>query len=564
MAVVRQSSAGYLKLLFWLKWKLLWRGYRKSMSAALGAILTLLIFLPMAVAIGFGLALGFYHLSDEWRPHLLRGVLLAIYLWWLVVPLLGYALNESYDITKLFVFPLSVRQIFTGSILGSFLDFPLLLVIPALLAVIYGFSKSVFGLAAIVIPLALFMFHTLSLSQGLILASAGILRSRKFRDIAMLVIPLFWIGYYLATQTLSRSAMSIDWQAFVSSPTWNIISYFPPGLAARAIVAASEGLYLDSLAYLVALCAVTGGTIYMAAWIIQKVFDGETVAFGAKPKTASAPAPARPPAVRARPVETGGGLGLFAALPAAVQAVAGKEFKYFVRDPYFRMTLMNLGYMLVVAVFIFIRPQGRHSLQTFGPGMAWGASGMVMLSEMQMVCNIFGTEGGAAAILFQFPARRRFILIGKNLAFFTALSMVNVVFMAVVGSLAGAISMFGPLICWMSLALVIFISVGNMISVKLPVRIVMKGWRPRQQMAGRSCGMSFLYLGFFIGAAVLLAPILIALLLPSFFVSGVWFAVSVPLAVGYAALMYYLSLRTCEPLLMNNEIEIVQKLGPEE
>lgn len=577
MAVERQSSAEYLKILFWLKWKLLWRGYRKSMSALLGVILALVIFMPLAVGAAFAIGVGFFNLSTEWQPHLLRGVLLAIYLWWLVVPLLGYALNESYDITKLFVYPLSVRQIFTGAILGSFLDFPLLFVIPTLIAIVIGFTHGVIGLLAVVIPLLLFMFHTLSLSQGLILASAGILRSRRFRDIAMLVIPLFWIAYYIFSQSLSRQAMKVDWRAFVNSPTWEILNYLPPGLAARGIYAAGQGRYLDALAYLLALGVISAATVYAAGWVIQKVFEGETVGFGAKkkpvPATAlsavqgSAPAASMPSAVGAKPssaVNAPRRPSLLDRLPAAVQAVADKEFKYFFRDPYFRITMMNLGYMLVVAVFVFIRPQGRQAFENFGPGMAWGASGMVMLSEMQMVCNIFGTEGGAALILFQFPARRRYMLMGKNLAFFTGLSIVNVVFMLILSSLAGALTMFGPLVCWMTLALVIFISMGNIVSVQFPFRIVMKGWRVRQQAAGKSCSFGFLYLAFFFAASALLIPILAALLLPSFFVSGIWFILTVPLAIGYAALMYYLSLRICEPLIMKREIEMMQKLAAEE
>ena len=40
----------YLRLLFWLKWKLLWRGYARERSARVGAILTLVFFLPLSLA----------------------------------------------------------------------------------------------------------------------------------------------------------------------------------------------------------------------------------------------------------------------------------------------------------------------------------------------------------------------------------------------------------------------------------------------------------------------------------------------------------------------------------
>ena len=91
----------YLRLLFWLKWKLLWRGYRRNMSAAVGAILALVCFLPMSLGIAIGCGAGFLHLPPPNNEHLLRGVLLLVYLIWLLTPLLGYALSETYDITKL-------------------------------------------------------------------------------------------------------------------------------------------------------------------------------------------------------------------------------------------------------------------------------------------------------------------------------------------------------------------------------------------------------------------------------------------------------------------------------
>src|SRR5881397_2655687 len=95
-----------LRLLFWLKWKLMWRGFRRSASAAVGVILGLVFFLPLALVIAFSCGFGFVMLAPPRNEHLLRLVLLGIYLIWLLGPLLGYALSDSYDITKLFLFPL--------------------------------------------------------------------------------------------------------------------------------------------------------------------------------------------------------------------------------------------------------------------------------------------------------------------------------------------------------------------------------------------------------------------------------------------------------------------------
>src|SRR5205823_2362580 len=110
---------------------------------------------------------------------------------------------------------------------------------------------------------ALFLFHTLSLSQGLILASAGILRSRRFRDLMMVLIPLFWIGYYVISQTLTRRSVQVDWAAFLNGGTWQAISYLPPGLASHTISSAADGSYGASAVFLFALALITIGTVYL-------------------------------------------------------------------------------------------------------------------------------------------------------------------------------------------------------------------------------------------------------------------------------------------------------------
>src|SRR5438552_2021870 len=123
-------QTSYLKLLFWLKWKLMWRMYRRERMAAVGLIIGLLVIGPWAF-IGAGLCLfGFLTFEPPLNQHLLAGALTGAYLFWLLVPMMGYALNDSYDITRLFVYPISVRQILTGAILGSIVDFPVLFLLP--------------------------------------------------------------------------------------------------------------------------------------------------------------------------------------------------------------------------------------------------------------------------------------------------------------------------------------------------------------------------------------------------------------------------------------------------
>jgi len=265
----------YLRLLFWLKWKLMWRGYRRSMSAAFGVMIAILVFLPMALGIAAGCAAGFRLLAPPNNEHLLRAVLLGIYLLWLLAPLLGYALSDAYDITKLLLYPLTARQIFIGAILGSLIDFPVLLLLPTLLVVLIGFNGSGPAVLLALPAVGLFLFHTLSLSQAIMLASAGVLRSRRFRDLATVLIPLFWMSYYVLSRTLTRGLVQVDWSSFLRSRAWEIVSLLPPGFAARSIGAAGRGEYLLSLGFLLGLLAFTAGTVALAGWLIEQVYAGE-------------------------------------------------------------------------------------------------------------------------------------------------------------------------------------------------------------------------------------------------------------------------------------------------
>src|SRR2546425_10830081 len=104
----------------------MWRGYRRSMSAAFGVMIAILVFLPMALGIAAGCAAGFRLLAPPNNEHLLRAALLGIYLLWLPAPLLAHALRDAYHITNLLLCPLSARHLFIGSILCSLMRFPVL------------------------------------------------------------------------------------------------------------------------------------------------------------------------------------------------------------------------------------------------------------------------------------------------------------------------------------------------------------------------------------------------------------------------------------------------------
>jgi hypothetical protein len=65
-------------------------------------------------------------------------------------------------------------------------------------------------------------------------------------------------------------------------------------------------------------------------------------------------------------------------------------------------------------------------------------------------------------------------------------------------------------------------------------------------------------------AACSMLPVLAALIVPTYWISPLWLAITIPLAVVYATAGYALSLRLTEKALLAREVEISEKLGQAE
>jgi ABC-2 type transport system permease protein len=557
-------------LLFWLKFRLMLRGYRK-VSAVVGALLLLLVFLPISIGIAVACGAGFFAMSAPMAAHVLAGVLCGIYLFWLLAPILGFAINDTYDITRLFVYPLTQRQIFIGSVVGSLLDVPTLLLLPTLAVATAGFGNNPIAFLVALAAMLLFLFHTLSLSQAILLASAGALKSRRYRDLSTLIFFAIMACYYLGTQYLARAARFTDWASLARSPLWGWLRLLPPGAAAEAAAQARMGEYGLAAGWLLLLALYTAGAVWLASWILERVYAGDV---DKAPTAASTQAPqggkTHASVEAARAPEGGRRSPLLAfwqdRVPPVMQAMAEKEARYMVRDPYFRTVMSSLAYVVVVFGFSLYSTSHRAVVNpavngaTITNGMLWFMTGMLLLTESATVCNQYGAEGRSAAFLFALPGSRLQILLAKNLVLFAALSAVNVVSVAALCALAGAMERIGLMLIWVELSLLSFLAAGNLLSILFPYRIVVQGWRIRYGSGSAGFGYFLLYLGIMLILALVMAPVLLALMLPLYFDAPQWWAASIPLSVLYAVGLYALSVKLAVPLLLSREPEIISKM----
>ena len=244
----------------------------------------------------------------------------------------------------------------------------------------------------VIVALALLLFHTLALSQAVILVGAAILRSRRVRDLVMVLVPALSLGTYFAFQFFAtRTALTHDswtatWSGILLHPAWAYADAVPPGIAARSIGAASQGDYPVALVLLLALAAVCVATVYLAGWLVELVSAGHGVGGKVRRRAAREARPARtgrkaPTTRRAR-------------LPAVMAAMMDKEIKYLFREPYFKGVLVQTVLFLALGAFVFLRPWGTGGVQFASPRtMLWVVGGYALLSEGGVLLNLFGSEG---------------------------------------------------------------------------------------------------------------------------------------------------------------------------
>jgi len=556
-----QRPTSTLRLLLWLKIALTWRTFRSSKAKIWNLVALLACLLPISVLAAFGIWYLFAAAPDV-ANLITRDGLALVFLLWVLAPLIGFQLNESYDLTKLFVYPVSYRQIFLGSFLGNLLDTTVLLTVPPLTVIVIQFSKGPGSAILAILTALLFMLATIALSQAITLALVGFLRSRRFRDITIVLFPLIGMAYYIGQQTLLRHVFHESREKVIRSPIWNAASWMPPGYAANAFSAIGSGNWLAGIMWIVIQIAWIAVVVAIASTILKKLYMGDA---GHLP-AARAPQRSKVETKTQAPSRVPGWL------PQEIAAVVGKELTYLVRDPQYKALAVQLLYSMLALAVPLLLPSSQMST-----GLPWGSLGnfallgvdsALLLAVAPLIFNIFGGEGAAITVLFSLPTSRRSILIGKNISHFLVLMVLAVIGLGVVCSFTHLWGGLPIALLTIILAAPVLLAGGNLISVRLPHRMMVRG--QRWQRGGASTGdtnMGCLY-GLAYAAAyavtvITLLPVGIAAILPELINAQSWlYLITLPLAALYSIALYVLLLGTAETWLRNREPEIAARVMP--
>jgi ABC-2 type transport system permease protein len=554
-----------VRTLFWLSAKLRLRSYTRSWQQTVGLVVLLVFLVPLAVAVGVSSWFAYTLLERPYAVELLFVVLFGLYVLWAILPLLQYTLNEGLDVTRLQTYPVTRAEQMVALVLVTLMDVSTLFIVGLFVAILVGWSANPIAIAFTFAALAFAYIHIVSLSQLVLATLMGLLRSRRYRDLSIILFAFFGAACSFSSQIISYLLRDSDLSGLINLPVVGYLRWTPPGMAAQAIVRANEGAYGEAALWLVALVALVPLVVALWAVVLDRgitTAEAGGAARGGKRAAATpvaAPIPAARPA--ARPARARRTL-----IPAPVRAVAGKDLRYFWRDPQLKAMIFS---SLLILVFIFLPrltagPEAFRSSNGFlGSYLVYVAPLPAIFLSLNLSLNAFGLERQAAQTLFLFPVRPLYVLLGKNLA------VAFVATLALLVSTLGLAALSGkwedaPVAFTVGIAgMLVTMGCGNITSILLPSRV-------RQMRTGenRISGENGCLRAILSGIAltvvwILLAPVAAAVALPLFLSHSELLPLTLVASVLYAAALHQLATWLIAPSMLKRAPEILEVVARE-
>jgi ABC-2 type transport system permease protein len=518
-----------------LKARLTWNGIRHDRQRRIGfPVATLLL-----GAAGWYLATRFVETShgldaDPLSQFLGWGALL-FFAAWITLPVVIFPLDENLDPQQLAALPVSRSQMVVGLTAASF-------VAPATIVPLLLMGTNAFILAGgwwMVVPASLVYMALLAVGSQLFSATiSAILRTRRGRDIATFLILGIAAGSFFVYRSISEMVNGIGLSAAVTAnPVMDWAILIPPMAAQRSMVEAASGEPLTAIVFLAA--ASIGLVVLALAW--RRLLDWMLTT----PPEGSKPAP------RARRS------GFTAGLWGTVFTLTRKELRFYIRDP--RQRLVWTGTVIFVGLAVAGTIMGTTGLfdvrnREWAPLMA---PVLVLFVGLPIALNLFGWERNAASYLFVLPAKPRQLIIGKNLAVATALTVETLLLTLLLSIFTGQWEW-----TWLALPLAVSaigcqLAVGNMVSVITPLRLPREGTDVFAQSTEQGClaivsqTVSFFTIGILLVFPASVTALTVAFQQPI----PPWFTALV--AILWGAVLYSISLWISSRLLRRRLPEVM-------
>jgi hypothetical protein len=574
-----------VRTLLWLRWKLTVRGYTRSWRRVVGLVFTLLLLIWFAGAVGVGSVYAYSQLTRPAAMQVLFGVLGLLYLVWALLPLLQYNLNEGLDVTKLQIYPLTRGEQMLSLVLATLLDLSTLFILALYVAIVVGWHATPMAAGITVVALVLAYIHTVGFSQLVLAALMGLLRSRRYRDVAVIFFAVFGASFSLFNQLvvarLSRSVRFSDPNALASFHVDRVLQWTPPGMAARAITLADAGQYAQAIPWLVAPAILVFVLLSIWSRVLERgITTAETAsaaAGGRRRRRAATTTPAPAPAAATASISAAAGAPSSSGIPAVPVtaastrqrrlrlisgpslAIAGKDARYLWRDPQLKGAVLS---SLLATAFIFL-PNLESGSSHVRSGLADQQSVLLaplpaLLVVLILSINALGLERQGLQTLFLFPVRPLDIFWGKNLVVGALAMSLAAILSVIKAALTGGWGYIPLALCAGLAAVLTMLACGNVTSVITPFRSrSMRMGDTSSFSAENGCLRSIISMTALAVAAFLLLPVGLALAIPLVTGNDAWLAVTVPVSIVYGIVLYQLATRLIAPVLLRRAPEIL-------
>lgn len=557
----------HVRALLWLRWKITLRGYARSWQRVVGLIFALLFIIPAAGGVATLTAFGYLTTPYAFATQILFVVVALLYLIWAALPLLQYTLNEGLDVTKLVIYPVTRGEQMVSLVIATLLDISTLFILAFYIAIVVGFHATPLAAVVTLVALVAIYIHTVGLSQLVLAALMGLLRSRRYRDLTVVVFALFGsvcsfsqVFFSRFFTTLGRGSRTLDTE---SLHVERILHWTPPGMAAQAIVDANAGDYLHALPWLLASLALI--PVLLAAWAFvldRGITNAESSGAGRSRRRRIAAAPAVATA-SPFPLWEGGQGVKWRPISRPALAFTQKEARYLWRDPQLKAALISVLFATVFILVPNIFGGGRNGNGEFvtflsGPRSVLIAPIPALLAVLTFALNALGMERQGLQTLFLFPVRPLDVFYGKNLfvgAFAMALGAVLTVIKA---WLTGGWEFIPIALAAALAAVLVMLGCGNITSVLSPFR-----WRQMRMgetstlATENGCLRSIVSLVAMCVTAILIIPTIAAVALPLFLNHPEYMLVTLPASIVYAAFFYQVATRSIAPVMLRRAPEIL-------
>jgi ABC-2 type transport system permease protein len=334
------------------------------------------------------------------------------------------------------------------------------------------------------------------------------------------------------------------------------LQWLPPGMAARAIQQAILGNWGLSLAWLAALLAASALVLYLWQFVLERSLSTPEVGGAARPRQRIEKAANFVPGLQVTGVQWWERF-----IPPQVLAITGKELKYFWRDPQLKVLLFQP--LIYIGVFI-IAPQLNSSTSVSFGRSEWTllfSPYIVFLSMITLAFNSLGIERQGLTMLFLFPVEPRRILWGKNLAVL-AIGLGELLLVVLLSAfLAHAWGLLLPTLAMGLAGIAVTLGCSNFTAVFFPQRMrqMQRGFRATGAATTQNgCLRALLSLSMLLATAIVLLPVIAALVLPLYFHLDWILVASIPIAIIYGGFFLWLVTRLVAPRMLARAPEIIE------